>query len=300
MPSEKILVLVGGHPFSGRAILAEGVADIIGAPPPVRYERTARDASIGERYVALAGRVAELLASHCAVVAVAPFSRAERRARLAAVAAQAGAELVYVERTCSDEAMKARIAHEFASAAQSFLELRLARARGQRAGYQRPASELVGARIIRVAEQAPIDVLIAQVARQLDPHHSRVGHSRRPRAPRVLIIDDELDFATTLHDMLEMAGCQVAMATGGAEALAWAEQTTSTPDLVLLDYKMPDWTGLDLAPPLRQRWPDAEIVLLTAYDEPWLCDEAFREKVDEFLCKPVRAADLLRLLESLR
>src|SRR5262249_39346276 len=98
----------------------------------------------------------------------------------------------------------------------------------------------------------------------------------------------------------EMAGCDVTVAQGGAAALAFADQASSAPDIVLLDYKMPDWTGLDLATPLRQRWPDAEIVLLTAYDEPWLCDEAFREKSDEYLCKPIRAADLLRLIESTR
>src|SRR5215471_18787659 len=150
MQSRKTLVLVGGHPFSGRAVLAEGVAESIGAPPPIRWERTARDGTIRERYRALAERVRRLLETNGAVVAVAPFSRPERRAELMSIAGQAGAELVYVERTCSVAAMKKHIAHQFASAAPSFLELRLARALGQRAGYQPPAAELDGARIIRV------------------------------------------------------------------------------------------------------------------------------------------------------
>src|SRR5262249_52378419 len=294
MHSKKRLVLVGGHPFSGRAVLAEGVAESIGAPPPIRYERTARDATIRERYRALAERVRLLLETNRAVVAVAPFSRAERRAELKAIAAQAGAELVYVERTCSEETMKARIARQFASAAPSFLELRLARALGQRAGYQAPAQDLDGAQIIRVPEEASIDELIARVAGELGACGGHCAHARRSRPPRVLLVDDDVDFTATMREVLETAGCDVAIALGGAEALAWAARTSCAPDVVLLDYSMPEWTGLDLAPPLRQKWPDAEIVLLTAHDEPWLCDEAFREKVDEYLCKPVRAADLLK------
>jgi len=300
MPSRKTLVLVGGHPFSGRAVLAEGVAESIGAPPPIRYERTARDGTIRERYRALAERVRRLLETNGAVVAVAPFSRPERRAELLAIAAKAGAELVYIERTCSEQAMKARIAHQYASAAPSFLELRLARALGQRAGYQPPADDLDGAaRIIRVPDEAPVEELISRVARMLGARAEHSLRGKRSRPARVLLVDDDLDFTATMREVLETAGCDVAVAQGGAEALAWANQTSCAPDVVLLDYSMPEWTGLDLAPPLRQKWPDAEIVLLTAHDEPWLCDEAFREKVDEYLCKPVRAADLLKLIEKL-
>ena len=291
--------MVGGHPFSGRAALAEGVADSIGAPPPIRYERTARGATIRERYRALAARVQRLLQSNAAVVAVAPFSRAERRGELAQIARSAGAELVYVERTCAEDAMKARISHQFASAAPSFLELRLARALGQRAGYAAPGEELANARILRVPDDAPIEELVDGVVRQLGAEPAHLNHDARVQAPRVLVVDDDPDFALTMREMLEQAGCDVAVAGGGAEALAWAEQSSCAPDMVLLDYSMPDWTGLDLAPPLRERWPETEIVLLTAYDEPWLCDEAFREKIDEYLCKPVRAADVLRLLEDL-
>ena len=217
-----------------------------------------------------------------------------------AIAGQAGAELVYVERTCSVAAMKTRIAHQFASAAPSFLELRLARALGQRAGYQPPADELDGARIIRVTDEAPIDEQIARVAGMLGASAEHCAPDKLSRAPRVLVVDDDVDFTATMREVLETAGCDVAVAQGGAEALAWAAQSTCAPDVVLLDYSMPEWTGLDVAPQLRQRWPDAEIVLLTAHDEPWLCDEAFREKVDEYLCKPVRAADLIRLIENLR
>jgi CheY-like chemotaxis protein/predicted kinase len=298
MPTKKMLVLVGGHPFSGRAALAEGVADSIGAPPPIRYERTARGSTIKDRYRALAARVQKLLRSNHAVVAVAPFSRAERRAELAAVAAHAAADLIYVERTCAEATMRSRIARQFASAAPSFLELRLARALGQRAGYAAPGAELDGAHIIRVADDSPIEQLVDDVARQLGTQAAHCNRTRC-RTPKVLLIDDDLDFSFTLREMLEQAGCDVVVANGGAEALAWADQSSTAPDVVLLDYSMPDWTGLDLAPPLRERWPDAEIVLLTAYDEPWLCDEAFREKIDEYLCKPVRAADVLRLLEDL-
>ena len=152
--------------------------------------------------------------------------------------------------------------------------------------------------MIPVPEDEPIEALIECVAQKLgaEMHHTQHDSPAVPR--RVLVIDDDPDFSSTMREMLEQAGCDVAVALGGAEALAWADQSTCAPDLVLLDYSMPDWTGLDLAPPLRERWPDVEIVLLTAYDEPWLCDEAFREKIDEYLCKPVRAADVLRLLEE--
>jgi CheY-like chemotaxis protein len=199
--------------------------------------------------------------------------------------------------------MKRRIARQFASTASAFAELRTARAIGQLSGYEPIGDELSSARVVRCSGESSLADRTRSVcaALTLSECIARDARDPRPRAkvPDVLVVDDDVDLVDTLCEMLRDAGCKAYAACSGREALHWAENAGVTPDLVLLDYAMPDWNGLELAEPLHQRWPQSEIVILTAYDEPWLCDEAFREHVDEYLLKPVRASDVLQLVEGL-
>jgi CheY-like chemotaxis protein/predicted kinase len=305
MPTRgKTLVAVGGHPFSGKASLASGLAAATRAPL-VRYADTHRHSRPHRRHDELCERVALALDQADVVVTAAPLSRREHREPLAKVARQHQAHLVFVECTCDAEAMQRRIETQFAHAAPAFLELRVARARGQQLGYQPAGDELGDAELLRVDGARPatelVDAVLASIELPPRPQAALCAPVTRPAAkrPLVLVIDDDQELLATLAEMLALLDCKVATAGTGAAALSWASQAEEAPDLVLLDYLLPGMSGLELAPHLRQRFPDAEIVVLSAHDEPWLCDEAFRDHICEYLRKPVSAADLIHLLDDL-
>lgn len=60
---------------------------------------------------------------------------------------------------------------------------------------------------------------------------------------RVLVVDDEADIRLTLRLILELAGHEILEAADGAEALVMVQQS---PDVVLLDIRLPDIDGLDV------------------------------------------------------
>ncbi|MEO7092094.1 MAG: hybrid sensor histidine kinase/response regulator, partial [Polyangiales bacterium] len=76
-----------------------------------------------------------------------------------------------------------------------------------------------------------------------DPPPPRPTRDHKPR--RILIVDDNVDAAETLAEMLRLMGHEVAVAHNGAAALATAE--TARPQLALLDLGMPVMDGFELA-----------------------------------------------------
>jgi CheY-like chemotaxis protein/predicted kinase len=299
----KWLILIGGHPYSGRATLASSLACSVPSCQLVRYRDTPRGAASAARYQALVESAERAFGHADTVVVVAPMSRAAHREEFVALAQRLGVRLTYVECTCSLAVMKRRIFGQYASAAASFLELRAARAAGQREGYARAGTELAGAQVVRL----DCDGARARLQEEL---HSALGIAARKCAtepaesddsklPLAFVVDDDKELGCTLCEVLHDAGCRTELAHDGRSALRRASELTGAPELVLLDYSLPDQSGLDLARQLRQRWPGALFVMLSAFDEPWLCDEAFREHFDNYLRKPLAAADLVRVLNDL-
>jgi CheY-like chemotaxis protein/predicted kinase len=305
--AKRRLILIGGHPYSGKVALAAGLARASGAYL-IRWEDTPRGEPAAERYRVLSELTREALGRRPLVAAVAPLWRPEVRVQLLELAAELSARPAYVECTAAPLTIKRRIFSQFASAPSDFLELRAARALGQRAGYQPAGEELGGCQLVRITcEQGPIGKQVEQVRRalELSPRANTASDERprrrgpRPgRRPLVLVVDDDTDLLDTLREVLETAGCEVACVASADDALAWAAASPRAPTLVLLDFAMPGKSGLELAPALQQRWPSASLVMLSAHGDPWLCDDAFRERFCEFLLKPVRAADLLRVLDE--
>ncbi len=107
---------------------------------------------------------------------------------------------------------------------------------------------------------------------------------------RVLIADDEAVIRMGLRTMLEDKGHRVvATATDGASAVEMAR--TEKPEVILLDIKMPGMDGIAAARKIMQERP-TPIVMLTAYSQRELVNEAREASVFGYLVKPVKE-DLL-------
>ena len=113
----------------------------------------------------------------------------------------------------------------------------------------------------------------------------------------VLVVDDDADMARLLRSILARHGHEpVRHVTTGTDAIA-AEGA----DVVLLDYQLPDRSGLEVIDALRAR-PDAPaIVIVTAHGSESLAAEALRRGASDYLVKDASLAELLpQVLERVR
>jgi response regulator NasT len=112
---------------------------------------------------------------------------------------------------------------------------------------------------------------------------------------RILIADDESLIRLGLRKMLEEAGHQVvAAAPDGRTALRMARDLD--PELAILDVKMPGYDGLETARRIVAQRP-IPIIILTAYGQRDLVEQAIRAPVMAYLVKPVKEAELLATIE---
>ncbi len=110
---------------------------------------------------------------------------------------------------------------------------------------------------------------------------------------RILIADDEPLIRVDLKELLEDLGhTVVAEAKNGKEALDLIDQ--ETPDLVILDIKMPEINGIDVAASISQQYP---VIILTAYTERHLIERAREAGVMAYLSKPFREGDISPAIE---
>jgi CheY-like chemotaxis protein len=117
--------------------------------------------------------------------------------------------------------------------------------------------------------------------------------------PAFLIVDDEPDTCWALEQILRKLGaCEIAL--NARDALSRTARHTFS--LVLLDAKLPDMDGLDLAVRLRSADPDLPILLVSGYfcrDDAAVLEARAAGLVQAFLAKPFLHADILRAVRRL-
>ncbi len=111
---------------------------------------------------------------------------------------------------------------------------------------------------------------------------------------RILIAEDESITRMGLSRILEDAGHEVISAPDGCTAVTLARQ--DRPDLAILDIKMPRMDGLEAAQRIYRERP-TPIVLLTAYGDRELVEQAKALPIMAYLIKPVQEKELLATLE---
>lgn len=114
---------------------------------------------------------------------------------------------------------------------------------------------------------------------------------------RILIIDDEANIRTMVSLALEQVGHSVDSAADGPEGITKYGDGSSC-DLVLLDQRMPEMEGLDVLKKIRQRAPDARIIMITAFATIDLAVDALKAGAADFLRKPFTVETLRGAVQS--
>jgi DNA-binding response OmpR family regulator len=111
----------------------------------------------------------------------------------------------------------------------------------------------------------------------------------------ILVVDDEQYVLELVKRTLEPEGYAVTVAADGNSALARLRE--HTPDLILLDIKMPELNGYQVLERIRER-SDIPVIMLTAVLEPTAVEQSLGLGADDYIRKPFSPQVLLARIEA--
>lgn len=114
---------------------------------------------------------------------------------------------------------------------------------------------------------------------------------------RILVIEDDLAVARSLHDGLLKEGYTVQTCDSGTRGMEVAQQTQ--PHLIILDIRLPDGLGFDFCRQMRQAGLYQPILVLTVRDEPIDKVLALEIGADDYMTKPYNPSELNARIRAL-
>ena len=124
-----------------------------------------------------------------------------------------------------------------------------------------------------------------------------------PKDMRILVVDDEELAAEHARIVLDEVGIKADTCLDGQTALHMLELQHAKHEpynLVLLDWKMPEMDGIEVAKEIRQRYDkETTVIILTSFNWDEIMDEAMHVGVDGFLAKPLFASNVIDEFERI-
>ena len=112
--------------------------------------------------------------------------------------------------------------------------------------------------------------------------------------PKLLIVDDEEDIREFARHFFQKRNIEVTTASGGKEALDLIN--LNNPDLVLLDIRMGDMTGVDVLTKLRELGNQIKVVMVTGVEDPAVIKQVHDLGVCGYVHKPLALEELERVV----
>jgi DNA-binding NtrC family response regulator len=115
-------------------------------------------------------------------------------------------------------------------------------------------------------------------------------------AARVLVVDDELLIRWSLREALAAADFEVIEGCNAAEARKAIADHAHAPDIVLLDYRLPDSDDLGLLAAIRRAAPTVPVIVMTAHGSPDVVEGALGCGAYRVVSKPFEMHDMVLLV----
>jgi two-component system OmpR family response regulator len=114
---------------------------------------------------------------------------------------------------------------------------------------------------------------------------------------RILVVDDERSIVDAVATALRYEGYQVEEASNGRDALAAV--TRLEPDLVVLDWMLPDIEGIEVGRRMRAQGLKTAVLFLTAKDDTEQKVQALRAGGDDYVTKPFSLAEIVARIQAI-
>ena len=108
---------------------------------------------------------------------------------------------------------------------------------------------------------------------------------------KVMIVDDEIDFLETIVKRLKTRGIDVAGVESGYKALEVLDD--SSPDVIILDVKMPGMDGIETLREIKKKKPLTEVIMLTGHASVESGIQGMQLGAFDYVMKPVALDELL-------
>jgi len=112
----------------------------------------------------------------------------------------------------------------------------------------------------------------------------------------ILLVEDDQELQIALMKTLKKVGYVVYGASDGEEALAIFRRRAF--DLVITDLSMPKKKGLEVLAEIKKRGPTVPVIIITAFGDWDTYQEAMERNVFEYVNKPVKKEEILRLVQT--
>jgi two-component system sensor histidine kinase/response regulator len=116
------------------------------------------------------------------------------------------------------------------------------------------------------------------------------------RRRKILVVDDNVEFVDLVKGFLESKNYQISIALDGEEAIRKAK--SETPEVVLLDLRLPDLPGEEVLERLREIDKDIVVIVITGYGREQVAVDMMRKGAIDFLSKPTENEVLLKSIKN--
>ena len=112
----------------------------------------------------------------------------------------------------------------------------------------------------------------------------------------ILVVDDAAFMRMMIRDILSKEGYEIHEAVNGRDAVE--KYGEAQPDLVTMDITMPEMSGLEALKQIRERDPDARVLMVSAMGQQKMIVEALESGALDFLVKPFQPTKVLETVKK--